>query len=360
MLDPRDLSDERPRTPPEAALAPDKRALSWDETQDAEREVFGRSMVSVNIGRANLMGEAQAAGLTYDEALQSRLATVRNMRQQYRSERRRDRAGHRQEYDSRNTTRNKEQRIEAALADVGMYRNVSYKDLSDSQFGSHPYTTRRAVDGMIRDGYMQEHQAKGPKGGKYKVLTLTEAGARKARQCAVKQGMDQGQQTWSGLVKKGELSHDTAVYRAAQVETRRLLEGGARIRRVRIDAELKKHVARATEQARAKEGKAAADAARLKAAQELGLPLKDGKVVYPDAQIEYQDVEGRSGRVNVEVASEHYSGKSIAAKAQAGFQMHGNGRRAVSAIRRVLGNGGGGGNGSGAPARAGRDGTVEL
>ena len=101
MLDPRDLSDERPRTPPEAARGPEKRALSWDETKDAEREVFGRSMVSVDIGRANLMGEAQAAGLTYDEALQSRLATVRN-RRQHRSAEHPDRAGHRREYDPRN------------------------------------------------------------------------------------------------------------------------------------------------------------------------------------------------------------------------------------------------------------------
>ena len=72
---------------------------------------------------------------------------------------------------------------------------------------------------------------------------------------------------------------------------------------MRIDAELKKHVARATETARAKEGKQAADAARHKAAQELGLPIQEGRVVYPDAQIEYLDIEGRSGRVNVEIAS---------------------------------------------------------
>ena len=275
-------------------------------------------------------------------------------------QREQSRTGHRREYDPRQDNRTAKARADAALVDVAMYRNVSYRDLSEAHFGGHPYTTRRAVDRMIQDGLVVEHQAKGPKGGTYKVLTVTEAGARRARQCAGKQGLDKGQQTWTGLVKKSELSHDTAVYRAAQVETRHLLDGGARIRRVRIDAELKKHVARATESARAKEGKAAADAARIKAAQELELPLKDGRVVYPDAQIEYQDVEGRSGRVNVEVASEHYSGKTIAAKAKAGFQMHGNGRRAVSAIRRVLGNGGGDGRGSGAPARAGRDGTVEL
>ena len=280
----------------------------------------------------------------------------------------RTRTGHRREYDPhdlRQDTRSFEQRVERALADVGMYRNISYRDLTESQFGGHPYTARRAVDQMIRDGYMQEHQAKGPKGGIYKVLTLTEAGAHKARAYAVEQGFDKEQQTWSGLVKRGELSHDTAVYKAARIEQRRLVGQGARIRRVRIDAELKKQVARATEAARAKEGRAAADAARHRAAQELGLPIQDGRVVYPDAQIEYLDAEGRSGRVNVEITSEHYRSGTITAKAHAGFQMHGNGGRADAAISRALGKvgrglRGGPGDGGGGAARGGRDGSVEL
>ena len=273
------------------------------------------------------------------------------------------RTGHRREYDPRQDTHSFEQRVERALADVGMYRNVSYRDLSEAHFDGHPFTTRRAVDRMIRDGLMQEHQSKGPKGGTYKVLTVTEAGARKARGYAVEQGFDKEQRTWSGLVKRGELSHDTAVYRAARIEQRRLVEQGAMIRRVRIDAELKKHVARATETARAKEGRAAADAARRKAAQDLGLPIKNGRVVYPDAQIEYQDSEGRSGRVNIEVASEHYRSGTIAAKARAGFQMHGNGGRANVKISKALGvikrDGSDRRNGGGA-ARGGRNGSVEL
>ena len=275
-------------------------------------------------------------------------------------EREQPRMGHRCEYEPRQDKRGFQERVERALADVGMYRNVSYRDLAESQFGGHPYTARRAVDRMIRDGHMREHQAKGPRGGTYKVLTLTEAGARKARDYAVEQGFDKEQQTWSGLVKRGELSHDTAVYRAARIEQRRLLEQGARIRRVRIDAEMKKQVARATERARATEGRAAADAARRKAAQDLELPMQQGRVVYPDAQIEYLDSEGRSGRVNVEIASEHYRPGAIAAKARAGFQMHGSGGRAIAAIRRVLGNGGRDGRVGGAPARGGREGSIEL
>ena len=294
--------------------------------------------------------------LTRDD---SRSRTPTPTRSHSDREREQPRTGHRREYDPRQDKRGFQERIEVALADVGMYRNASYRDLVESQFGGHPYTARRAVDRMIRDGHMQEHQAKGPRGGTYKVLTLTEAGARKAREYAIEQGFDKEQQTWSGLVKRGELNHDTAVYRAAQIEQSRLVEQGASIRRVRIDAELKKQVARATETARAKEGRAAADATRRKAAQDLELPIQKGRVVYPDAQIEYQDSEGRSGRVNVEVASEHYRPGAIAAKARAGFQMHGSGGRAIAAIRRVLGNGGRDGRG-GAPARGGRDGSVEL
>ena len=298
--------------------------------------------------------------LTRDD---SRSPTPTPTRSRDDRDREQPRTGHRREYDPRQDNRSFQQRTEGAIADVGMYRNVSYRDLAESQFGGHPYTARRAVDRMVKDGHMQEHQAKGPRGGTYKVLTLTEAGARKAQECAVEQGFDKEQQTWTGLVKKGELRHDSAVYRAAQIEQRRLVEQGASIQRVRIDAELKKQVARATEKARAKEGKAAADAARHKAAQELELPVKEGRVVYPDAQIEYLDVEGRSGRVNVEVASEHYSSRTIAAKAQAGFQIHGSGGRANAAISRALGKAGrgGGGDGSGgAAARGGRDGAMEL
>ena len=137
----------------------------------------------------------------------------------------------------------------------------------------------------------------------------------------------------------------------------KLLEQGAVLKRIRIDAELKREIARATETARARGGKQAADAARLEAAEALGLPVKDGRVEYPDAQLEYLDVEGRSGRVNVEVATEHYSAKSIAAKAAAGFAVHGSNGRASARIARSLGQDeGSGGGGGGARDK----GSIEL
>ena len=61
-----------------------------------------------------------------------------------------------------------------------MYRNVAYRDVADAHFEGHPYAARRAVDQMVRSGQVQEHTAKGPQGGSYKVLTLTERGVERA------------------------------------------------------------------------------------------------------------------------------------------------------------------------------------
>ena len=88
----------------------------------------------------------------------------------------RKRTGSRAEFDPRSDRADFTGRTERAVAEIGMYRTVAYKDLSEAHFDGHPYTTRRAVDRMIQQGDVQEHTAKGPQGGTYKVLTLTGKG----------------------------------------------------------------------------------------------------------------------------------------------------------------------------------------
>ena len=277
-----------------------------------------------------------------------------------REDRARERAGHRREHAARDRPRRtRTERTRAAIADVGLYRAVSYTDLSAQHFDGHPYTTRRLVTQMRRAGLIEEHEAAGPRGNTFTVLTATERGRDAAHRAAVDAGHAAEQRTWTGLVKPAELSHDTAVYRAALDERARIEAEGGRVTRVRIDAELKATIATATEKARAEGGDRAADAARFNAAHELGLPVEDNRVLYPDAQLDIEDRDGRSGRVNVEIASDHYHAAAIAAKAGAGFAMHGSSRSATRKIARALAreidSGPGGGE-----AHAGRDGSVEL
>ena len=107
--------------------------------------------------------------------------------------------------------------------------------------------------------------------------------------------------------------------------------------RVRLDAELKQIVATATEKERAEGGDRAAHEAKLAAAQALGLHVVNhDQVLYPDAQLDIEDADGRSGRVNVEIVSDHYHAAAITAKAAAGFAMHGSSRSATRKIARAL------------------------
>ena len=248
------------------------------------------------------------------------------------------RDGHRREYDAsrdRGSTSFRE-RCRGALADIGIYGSVSVRDLAEAHFGGHPYTTRRAVNAWTREGLAKESTAKGPKGRPFKVLTLTRKGAAAIRDLDAGHGLDPGQHIRSAarLLQHAQLAHDTAIYRACGRERQRLLERGAAIRRVRLDGELKSAVARRSESARARDGRRAADAERHRVAGELGLPIDEqGRVLYPDAQIEYTDADGRSGRVNVEVASGHYRQGSVRAKAAAGFRMHANGPAGARVLR---------------------------
>ena len=276
--------------------------------------------------------------------------------------------GHRREHAARaqdpearqRPRRSRTERTRDAVADVGLYRAVSYTDLSDQHFDGHPYATRRSVNHMIRAGLIEEHEATGPEGQSFKVLTATERGRDAAQRAAVDAGHVPEQQTWSGIVKPAELSHDTVVYRAALDERARIEAEGGRVVRVRIDAELKATVATATERARAEGGDRAADEAKRTAAHDLGLHVVNhDQVLYPDAQLDIEDADGRSGRVNVEIVSDHYHAAAIAAKAGAGFAMHGSSRSATRKIARALARESDRG-GAGGAAQPGRDGSVEL
>ena len=259
---------------------------------------------------------------------------------------RRERTGHRREYDARQPRRSFDERVDGLVRDVGAFRAVALRDLVERRFDGHPFAGRRGVARAERRGWVERHMARGPKGGAFTVVVATPAGAARAEALWREAGRS-GQRALSGAVRPAELAHDVAVYRAAGLAQARIEAAGGRVTRVRTDAELKGLVAARSERARRGTSREAADAARLAAAETLGLPVVDGKVLVPDAQVEYVDAAGRTGRCNVEVASDHYRGRAIRAKARAGFALYASSARAASAVRRALGGGGDGRRGGG-------------
>ena len=261
---------------------------------------------------------------------------------------RRARSGHRREYDASKPRRSFDERLDGLVRDVGAFRAVALRDLVERQFDGHPFAARQGVALAARQGLVERRKARGPKGGEYTVVVATAAGAARAEGLWSDAGRP-GQRAFAGAVKLAEMGHDVAVYRAAGIEQARIEAAGGRVVRVRIDAELKGWLAARSEHARQAASREAADEARRQAADALGLPVEGGKVLVPDAQIEYVDAAGRKGRCNVEVASEHYRGQAIRAKAKAGFAMYAASRRAASVVRRALGGGADGRRGGGRP-----------
>ena len=230
------------------------------------------------------------------------------------------------------------ERKRQAVIDVATYRIVSVKDLVDERFGGNAFAARKGIDQLKRAGLLAEDTVHLPSGKGFKVLTATAKGLQHARE----HSPGSKQRYWAGLVKPAERRHDAAVYRAARNEIAELERNGAKVKRIRIDYELKSQVARATERARARRGREAAQKAKVAAAKSMDLPVdENGRVHYPDAQIEYEDAMGEMGRVNVEVTSGNYRGEHIHPKAAAGFSLHANGQAAARKVAAAFGNGAG-------------------
>ena len=87
-------------------------------------------------------------------------------------------------------------------------------------------------------------------------------------------------------------------------------------------------------------------------ARELGLPVDEqGRVIYPDAQLEYADADGRTERVNIEVVSGHYRNPSIRAKSSSGFAIHATGVAKARVLKALRGGRGEGNDGTKGPAQ---------
>ena len=272
------------------------------------------------------------------------------------------RTGHRRELGrTRHKGLDMTERVHACLQEVGLYRCASHRDLVEVHFSGNRFAAAKGLERLLRSGAMQQHQARGPNGGTFTLYTLTKPGAALAQRLAVKRGLDPEQRAWAGMVKPREAAHDADVAKACRKEIEALTAQGARLRRILIDAELKGILAKRSETARAKLGKEEADRARRKAADELHLPCDDqGHVQIPDAQIQYVDEAGNMGRVNVEVASDHYREASVKAKSAGGFSMHGGKGGQASNTRTSLSSLGGGGGRRGGGRSSGDPASVEI
>jgi hypothetical protein len=209
------------------------------------------------------------------------------------------------------------------LATVGAFRVVAERDLRESrdEFDAREPDVRH----LRNEGLVDSVRL----GGRERVLTLTERGRHLLDAHRRERDEDARQAFHAGVSRPRELSHDVQLYRAYVREEERLREQGAEVRRVVLDAELKREYQQWLQEhnrGRAdSDGRPDRDAREIERwAHEHDLPYFDEQVHFPDFRIEYE-LEGRDRHEDVEVVTEHYRGAHAAGVARSGFRCYGRG-----------------------------------
>ena len=165
------------------------------------------------------------------------------------------------------------------------------------------------------------------------LVTLTERG-RELLESHRSPDHEPRQTFHDGLARERELVHDAQLYRAYLRASERLVEQGAHVERVILEQDLRREYQvflqepnRGRADSDGRPGRDRDDVRRW--AEDHDLPYADGRVQFPDFQIEFLWPDGRRDIENVEVLTPHYRGAHAAGKVRAGFtRFRGIGARA--------------------------------
>jgi hypothetical protein len=217
----------------------------------------------------------------------------------------------------------------ATMVELGKFRAIAQKDLTEFGYASDKGRMRPDVENLIRQGLVQMKSVPHEEKGKRQLLTLTKAGHRFLTENRIAR---KDQALYFGFAKPREAHHDADLYRLYQKAADKIERAGGRNLRVVLDYELKKRLYR--DLAKLGPDRASPDSKRS-AAERHGLQVVRGKIPLPDVRIEYDTPDGERARVDIELATSHYRGRNLAEKVRAGFSIYAHSSD-VSNLRRVL------------------------
>jgi len=217
----------------------------------------------------------------------------------------------------------------AAMVENGKFRAIGLDDLGEFAYGSDKGRIEPDVENLIRQGLVQMKSIPHEEKGSRQLLALTKAGHRflTGNRFAGKE-----QALYHGFAKPREAHHDADLYRLYQKAAGKIERAGGRNLRVVLDYELKKRVYH--DLAKLGPDRASAESKRNVAARH-GLQVVRGKIPLPDVRIEYETPDGERARVDIELATTHYRGRTLAEKVRAGFSIYAHAND-VANLRRVL------------------------
>jgi hypothetical protein len=217
----------------------------------------------------------------------------------------------------------------ATMVELGKFRAAAKENLAEFVYGGSDDRMRPDVENLVRQGLVEMKSIPHEEMGSRKLLTLTKNGHRFLTQT---QSAGKGQALYHGFANPREAHHDADLYRLYQKAAARIESQGGCNLRVVLDYELKKRVY----QDLAKLGPdRTSHESKQTVAERHGLHVVRGKIPLPDVRIEYDTTDGERARVDLELVTGHYRGRTLAEKVRAGFSLYAYADD-VSKLRRVL------------------------
>ena len=217
----------------------------------------------------------------------------------------------------------------ATMVEIGKFRAIGLEDLGEFAYGSDKGKMGPDVENLVRQGLVQMKSVPHEEKGSRQLLALTKAGHRflTGNRFAGKE-----QALYHGFAKPREAHHDADLYRLYQKAAGKIERAGGRNLRVVLDYELKKRVYH--DLAKLGPDRAIVESKHT-VAERHGLQVVRGKIPLPDVRIEHDTADGERARVDIELATTHYRGRTLAEKVRAGFSIYAHASD-VSNLRRVL------------------------
>ncbi len=218
-----------------------------------------------------------------------------------------------------------------SLTEIGKFRVVATSDLAQFAYNGDHSRMENDIANLSRQGLVKQTRIADSDHSPPRVVTLTKEGDKVLHRSKF---LHSGQVTYHGLKKPKEAIHDAELYRLYHKVSDEIEARGGKAVRVKLDYEIKRDLY--AELARALEDKSKnPDPLKEEVARRHGLKVVDREIQIPDMRLEYaNDPDMEIHRLDLELATEHYRPKGLAAKARAGFRIYAR-RGETDRLRRV-------------------------
>ena len=215
------------------------------------------------------------------------------------------------------------------MVELGKFRAIAQEDLVEFFYTGDKNRFRPDTENLLRQELIQAKAIPHETTGSRTLLTLTKQGHRFLTET---QAAGNDQVLYHGFTKPREAHHDADLYRLYQKASERIERQGGKNLRVVLDYEMKKRIGH--DLAKLEEERKPS-ARKREIAERHQLQMVRGKVPVPDLRIEYETRDGEKARIDLELATGHYRGRSLAEKVSAGFAIYAHGDEA-SKLRKIL------------------------